>query len=145
MFMFTGHSISAMCQEVWYTFLMHHFRILSSQTLIPSVATASSSRHRNRLGTGYPLEIMFVQAHATLWCEAVKTAGIAHEQKRIRTNGYRFHFFPLWVISSKMHLISFSWYTGVIRHQWPITVVNSEMHSYFGSLPCSIFLSYISA
>ena len=108
MFMFTGHSISAMCQKVWYIFLKHHFKILSSQTLTPTVATAISSRCRNRLGTGYPQEITFIQACATLWCEAVNTGGIAHEQKRIRTNGYRFHFFPLWVISSKMHLIGFS-------------------------------------
>lgn len=106
MFIFTIHSISAMCQELQYTFHMHHFKILSSQTLTSAVALAAISRCRNWFFIGCPQEIMFIQACTTpLCCEGVNTGGTAHEQQGIRTAGYRFHSFVICLISSKMYWI----------------------------------------
>ena len=123
---FIAHSIYSMCQELYWTFLMYPFKSPTSQTLTPPTATPAISRRKLVL-QGIASGKHVHPCTYNLWCQGVNTGETAREWQGIRTGGYGFHPFVLWVISSKMHLIR-----SCVMHwcdQTPVTHSSGECNT----------------
>lgn len=102
-FMFIVHSITTMCQELYWTFLTHRFKIFSSQTLTPAMATATSSRQKMVLHWVSLGNYVHSCRYKVRWRSEHRRE--SPWSVKIWTDGYGFHSFVLCVISCKMHLV----------------------------------------